>query len=76
MRAIGEKVVSRSPVSAGVRHFELSCGGPMTPPVSVRVMIRHSPGSMPPAYAAVAMSVSMAAVSATLMESIPALTIR
>ena len=43
----------------------------MTPPVSVRVMIRHSPGSMPSAYAAVATSVSMAAVSATLMETDP-----
>src|SRR5262249_58906317 len=47
----GENVVARSLVSCGVRHFDDSCGGPITPPVWVRVVTCHRPGSSPSAKA-------------------------
>jgi hypothetical protein len=49
VRDIGEKVVARSATSWEVRHFEDSCGGPITPPVWVLLITCHSPGSIPSA---------------------------
>src|ERR1700722_15542848 len=63
--ATGENVVARSAVCSGVRLLELSCGGPMTPPVSVRVMTRHSPGAMPSANAVAEISARVVANNIT-----------
>jgi len=49
VRDTGEKVVARSATSLGVRHFEDSCGGPITPPVWVLLITCHRPGSIPSA---------------------------
>jgi hypothetical protein len=49
VRETGEKVVARSATSCGVRHFEDSWGGPITPPVCVLLITCHSPGSIPSA---------------------------
>ena len=60
---IGEKVAPRSPVCAAVRHFDDSCGGPATPPLSIWAVIFHSPGSMPSATAAEAANASAANIT-------------
>src|SRR5262252_1862134 len=49
VRDIGEKVLARSATSWGVRHFEDSWGGPITPPVWVLLITCHRPGSIPSA---------------------------
>src|SRR5215468_8892921 len=49
VRDTGEKVVARSATSWGARHLEDSCGGPITPPVWVLLVICHRPGSIPSA---------------------------
>src|SRR5438067_2935827 len=51
VRDAGEKVAARSATSGAVRHFDDSCGGPITPPVWVLLITRHKPGSIPSANA-------------------------
>jgi hypothetical protein len=51
VRDTGENVVARSATSCEVRHFEDSCGGPITPPVWVLLVTCHRPGSIPSAAA-------------------------
>src|ERR1700755_2800474 len=47
----GEKVATRSLACSAVKHFEDSRGGLIAPLASMRLMIFHSPGSMPSADA-------------------------
>src|SRR5580692_9120029 len=64
----GENVVARSWAWSAVRHLDDSWGGPITPPVAVRLVIFHKPGSMPSANAAQAINEAAnkaAAITAT-----------
>jgi hypothetical protein len=58
VRPTGVNVVATSCAYSALRHFDDSCGGPITPPVSVRLTIRHSPGWISLANAAEAAKTS------------------
>jgi len=66
--AAGTNVATTSLASAGLKQRELICGGPITPPVIVRLVIRHRPGAMPSAKPAVAAK-AMAPADATAINT-------
>src|ERR1700722_1832544 len=62
--ACGENVAGKSLTCAGVRHLNVSRGGPVMPPVSTIVVIFQSPASIPSALASESMAVSVAVMAA------------